>query len=338
MSNSYFENLEKQHKREIENFTDGWNWNRIFSAWSNRIDDFPISIEPLFTAVCVHDPEYPVGRQNALSWWPAKRINELQIDFQRHMNSFPGTHGPVNPFGQLKGEFDTLDYLWEYKDDKEKIAAILINASLFTRLYSSRREYPKDNWPRYYCAKEIWKWAYKVWHDEKSFSPWQHYHTEVLPYLNWDYDYKISDINALIRFLAEEHALMLLNYKPVSIVFEDKVDPFIQKVLIEEYTKKQKLLEERQKILHKKESVNRNNQQRLQPKDNSLWRNISKDELERLVWTKPATTLAHEFGISDVAIAKRCKSLGISKPKPGFWAKVNAGVISHPKGKPIDID
>jgi transcriptional regulator of aromatic amino acid metabolism len=49
--------------------------------------------------------------------------------------------------------------------------------------------------------------------------------------------------------------------------------------------------------------------------------NISKEELERLVWEKSTTEIARELGVSDVAIAKRCKKLGIEKPGRGYWAK-----------------
>lgn len=49
--------------------------------------------------------------------------------------------------------------------------------------------------------------------------------------------------------------------------------------------------------------------------------NIDKEELERKVWEKPTMQIAQDLGISDVAIAKRCKRLGISKPPRGYWAK-----------------
>lgn len=48
---------------------------------------------------------------------------------------------------------------------------------------------------------------------------------------------------------------------------------------------------------------------------------ISKEELERLVWEKPAKQIAEDFGVSDQAIAKRCRKFGISKPPRGYWQK-----------------
>jgi hypothetical protein len=48
---------------------------------------------------------------------------------------------------------------------------------------------------------------------------------------------------------------------------------------------------------------------------------ITKEELERIVWKKSTTEIARELGVSDVAIARRCKKFGIEKPGRGYWAK-----------------
>lgn len=49
----------------------------------------------------------------------------------------------------------------------------------------------------------------------------------------------------------------------------------------------------------------------------------SKEELEKLLWEKPTSQLAIDFGISDNAIAKWAKSYGITKPSRGYWAAKN---------------
>jgi hypothetical protein len=51
-----------------------------------------------------------------------------------------------------------------------------------------------------------------------------------------------------------------------------------------------------------------------------------KEELAKLIWEKPATVVAKEFGISSVAVKKRCKRLGIATPPRGYWAKVKKKV------------
>lgn len=47
----------------------------------------------------------------------------------------------------------------------------------------------------------------------------------------------------------------------------------------------------------------------------------SKEELEKLVWSTSCSKLSQQLGVSDKAIEKRCKKLGISKPPRGYWAK-----------------
>ena len=57
---------------------------------------------------------------------------------------------------------------------------------------------------------------------------------------------------------------------------------------------------------------------------------LTREELYRRVWSTPATKLAKEFGISDVALGKICRRLDVPKPYPGYWAKVGAGASLKP--------
>lgn len=54
---------------------------------------------------------------------------------------------------------------------------------------------------------------------------------------------------------------------------------------------------------------------------------ITKEELEKLVWEHPTTTIAKIYNVSDNAIGKRCKLFGIVKPGPGYWAKKKFGYV-----------
>ena len=47
----------------------------------------------------------------------------------------------------------------------------------------------------------------------------------------------------------------------------------------------------------------------------------TKEELEKSVWKTPTSQLAKLLGVSDGAIGKRCKRLGIIKPGRGYWMK-----------------
>lgn len=54
-------------------------------------------------------------------------------------------------------------------------------------------------------------------------------------------------------------------------------------------------------------------------------RKISREELYRLVWSKPTRDIAREFGISDVGLGKICKRLDVPKPPPGYWQRIASG-------------
>jgi hypothetical protein len=58
---------------------------------------------------------------------------------------------------------------------------------------------------------------------------------------------------------------------------------------------------------------------------------ISREELYRRVWETPVRTLAKEFGISDVGLAKVCRKSLIPLPPVGHWMKVQHGkAVKHP--------
>lgn len=51
----------------------------------------------------------------------------------------------------------------------------------------------------------------------------------------------------------------------------------------------------------------------------------SRAEFHELVWSKPMTHLARDFGLSDVALHKTCRRHDIPTPPAGWWAKKAAG-------------
>lgn len=51
---------------------------------------------------------------------------------------------------------------------------------------------------------------------------------------------------------------------------------------------------------------------------------VSREQLYEAVWSKPATHLAAQFGVSDSFLARICKRLRVPRPQPGYWAKLAA--------------
>ncbi len=64
---------------------------------------------------------------------------------------------------------------------------------------------------------------------------------------------------------------------------------------------------------------------------------LTREQLYDMVWQKPIVVLAPEFGVSDVAVKKRCKRLGVPTPSRGYWAKIEAGIRPHRTKLPDSI-
>lgn len=55
----------------------------------------------------------------------------------------------------------------------------------------------------------------------------------------------------------------------------------------------------------------------------------TKEELTQLLWEKPTTHVAKDFGVSDKAVEKWAKSMEIEKPPRGYWAKMAATALKE---------
>lgn len=54
-------------------------------------------------------------------------------------------------------------------------------------------------------------------------------------------------------------------------------------------------------------------------------RSFTRQELHRLVWSKPGQALSTELGVSDVWLSKVCREYDVPRPPRGHWAKLAAG-------------
>jgi hypothetical protein len=52
---------------------------------------------------------------------------------------------------------------------------------------------------------------------------------------------------------------------------------------------------------------------------------LTRQTLHDLVWSKPMSELAKDFGMSDVGLAKRCRAVDVPIPYRGYWARKAAG-------------
>lgn len=56
---------------------------------------------------------------------------------------------------------------------------------------------------------------------------------------------------------------------------------------------------------------------------------INREELYNMVWSKPVLQVAKDLNISDIALRKRCIRLNVPMPERGYWSK-------HSNGKPTE--
>lgn len=61
---------------------------------------------------------------------------------------------------------------------------------------------------------------------------------------------------------------------------------------------------------------------------------ITREELHQLVWSKPMTKVAEQFGVSGSYLARVCTTLNVPRPERGFWAKLAVGKAPPPKPLP----
>jgi hypothetical protein len=52
---------------------------------------------------------------------------------------------------------------------------------------------------------------------------------------------------------------------------------------------------------------------------------LSRAQLHELVWSRPMTEIARQFGVRDQHIARACDGADIARPSAGYWQKVEHG-------------
>ena len=56
----------------------------------------------------------------------------------------------------------------------------------------------------------------------------------------------------------------------------------------------------------------------------------SRENLNKLLWEMPLTTLAKQFGVSDNAVIKWAAQYGLSRPPFGYWQRMAAQLQQSP--------
>lgn len=219
--------------------------------------------------------------------------------------------GAVQPeYGACSGQRQTIAYLQQAAGDPEATAAVLLSASLFMRVERTRARYPREAWPPFAVAQTLLAWTRMCF-----VYRWDAQCDATLPAHDSESGVAIASTQQLVRFLAVEHARVLHRFTPVYLT--QAVAPSIVRMRAPE-TLPASLPAPAHSL-----RVPRDPARRRDPR----WSELTREELETLIWQKPQRELAREFGVSEATIAKRCKVLEIKKPERGFWSKARAAAV-----------
>ena len=319
---------------EIRKFFGNTTWTDILDQWVREMNTYQIDLDKVVFQAPVHDPGYPGRLEDQFTWWDADAVENKHWDLQIYFIEWPGTPGHC-AYPHRVSLVRSVEYITEAQGDTASLCAVLVRASLFGRLNKPQIWYP-ENWPHYGCIFALDQMAAEALEPVGISARWHHRSSYALP-ISED-ERKVDDLSGMVKFLAAEHARNLLEMRPVRIhfmdafpvIFKERVDTWVAELEQSKQESDEEWLAQQQR---KRIEI------AMKDKKHPLWREwpyIEEDELERLVWTKPKVQIAKDYGVSDVAVGKKCKRLGIRTPGPGFWAKVYAGKIPHPRGKPID--
>lgn len=319
----------------------GWNWKRVFRRWQKRFAEGGLSVSELFLPLTVYDPTYSKGRPSGIAWCRVDEVPALHLRLQEHFDRYPGTNGPLHSEHlrwDRSGAARTIEFLWEEKNSAESTAALLLASSLFERL-SPRSRACRLRPPLIAAAEFVQGLAHETWLGDPFATAWHWSCTDVLPYGRWRHERPSrfpATVGEMIDQLADEHISVFREIRPVEAVFSEGPDPEVAATIAKTQADERARQRAWSQAMAQEEAA-RSAEEGRRDREHPRWREwgaLEAEELRTLIWSAPSTRVARDFGVSDVAVAKRCKRLGLTKPPRGFWAKVESGEIPHPCGNP----
>jgi len=207
-------------EHEVRTLLERWGPIQIVDSWCREIMALGIDPAALIQDVHVRDPAWagkrvvwPTWDGALVAWWPKGEVEQRRLKIQAIVDGPLGLRdGDVSD--DTKGPRHTIEYLLGARGDAMRTCAVLMSASFFPRLESSRGSYPRRQWPPSSVATEILDWM----RDIKD-CRWSASCTDTLPWHDNVPGLIIEDVAQLIRFIAAEHARVFHGWTPVHISF-----------------------------------------------------------------------------------------------------------------------
>jgi hypothetical protein len=216
---SVLEEMKKKDEILIKQYLGAITWERIYFIWKETLESFSVEKDNIFLEIESNNSELICGTLY-FSWWEKNKMIESKKSLLKVIESiqpFTLVEKPTFDKGFRGSEIDTLKSLWELKHDPEKTAALLLHASLFTRIESSRAIFPSNYWPPHIVLTKLSEMIDQVLGDSITKPLWWHSCTKVIPIFSTDTNFKIDNVSALIHYFALEHCKLLSKYQPVRI-------------------------------------------------------------------------------------------------------------------------
>lgn len=212
----------------IVEFFGQWTPERVLAVWRAELAAYGLDAATVVYRILVsrrgrskvaggHPP-------SGTAWWRRTKLMRLQtavvqwLEENPELLFVPDTAMRPGMVSERKGLAQTVESLGEVPDDPQRIGAVLISASLFSRFVSSRGflDWKLDRW----VGKLLYNWMLRF--AEPS---WHHASAETLPLSHDGFGADIQAMEQLIGILALEHARVLHAYVPVCVKFVDEEPP-----------------------------------------------------------------------------------------------------------------
>ena len=196
----------------------------VMRAWNRTIEEYEIKPLDLFEQIVLVDPYRAENEECFVTWCPISDFVAVKYQLQKSLEDgrFFSALSRAGKWTYSAGQSITAHHLWRASHDSQLTSALLLAASLFAQMGSSRATYPRDNWPSFREAEKA-KSAVTSYIEEKmdAFDGWHYSCTGVLPPCRRGhyYNYKLHDLGALSSYLAEEHARLYAKYKILGVNF-----------------------------------------------------------------------------------------------------------------------
>jgi len=313
-----------------------WSWEQFVDTWQATIGSIP---QPLVQQLPVYAPD--AIRPSFVAWWPRGKETERWIALQQYILEYPHRDPmlwrPQTPSGQQA----TIYSLCATSNINE-IIGVLTCASL--RPYLERSSF--ENYRNREVFAQINKWARKAAVSALQPWPWHHKSLDVLP--NLAYEGQLDDFGTLhsdyagndeiVIAIIKHHKALLEAWRPIELLCDETGDVKLIQTIQKRLTEK-RAAEEQAHLEQQRREKEQAAEQKRQAEEYQQRHPRAKEwppsaaVLRELVWSMPTVDVAKLFGVSDVAVGKLCKKLGVPKPRLGFWRKVETGAIKHPNGK-----